>query len=148
MDIVGHLKRIPALLSVYDALPMSKELREALIMALKSLEVFKTNFELAEMATTSPKYCACYLASIIFDEGDLVLGGEYHNRPPYVSGLVRSMSINQILLDCGIAVNLLPLQTLRIIGMNVHQLSPSMLTIQGFNQVGRKTIGIISYKWR
>ncbi|KAM1083303.1 hypothetical protein ACFX19_022125 [Malus domestica] len=33
-DIVDHLKRIPSLLSVYDALKMSKELREALIMAL------------------------------------------------------------------------------------------------------------------
>ncbi|KAM2162439.1 hypothetical protein ACFX1Q_040230 [Malus domestica] len=128
-DIVDHLKRIPSLLSVYDALKMSKELREALITALTNPEVFETNFIFAEVDTTSLKYCACYLASITFDENDLILGDEYHNRPLYVSGLVGDTSINRILLDCGSAVNLLPLQTLRALGINVRQLTPSMLTI-------------------
>ncbi|KAM1500180.1 hypothetical protein ACFX10_022776 [Malus domestica] len=80
-DIVDHLKRIPSLLSVYDALKMSKELKKALIMALTNPEVFETSLEFAEMDTTSPKYCACCLASITFDKSDLILGNEYHNRP-------------------------------------------------------------------
>ncbi|KAM1786196.1 hypothetical protein ACFX12_039014 [Malus domestica] len=143
-DIVDHLKRIPSLLSVYDALKMSKELREALITALTNPEVFETNFKFAEVDTTSPKYYACCLASITFDESDLILGDEYHNRPLYVSGLVGDTSINRILLDCGSAVNLLPLRTLRALGMNVRQLTPSMLTIQGFNQVGQKAMGSIA----
>ncbi|KAM2028951.1 hypothetical protein ACFX16_040506 [Malus domestica] len=108
---------------------MSKELREALITALTNPEVFETNFIFAEVDTTSLKYCACCLASITFDENDLILGDEYHNRPLYVSGLVGDTSINRILLDCGSAVNLLPLQTLRALGINVRQLTPSMLTI-------------------
>ncbi|XP_050133202.1 uncharacterized protein LOC126609295 [Malus sylvestris] len=143
-DIVDHLKRIPSLLSVYDALKMSKELKEALIMALTNPEVFETSLEFAEMDTTSPKYCACCLASITFDENDLILGDEYHNRPLYVSGLVGDTSINRILLDYGSAVNLLPLRTLQALGMNVRQLTPSMLIIQGFNQVGQKAMGSIA----
>ena len=112
-------------------------------MALTNPEVFETSFKFAEVDTTSSKDCACCLASITFDESDLILGDEYHNRPLYVSGLVGDTSINRILLDCGSAVNLLPLRTLQALGMNVRQLTPSMLTIQGFNQVGQKAMGSI-----
>jgi len=40
-DVVSHLKRIPARLSVYDALQMSKELRKALIQALMDPDDYK-----------------------------------------------------------------------------------------------------------
>ena len=40
-------------------------------------------------------------------------------------------------------MNLLPLKTLHIMGMNAKQLTPSMLTIQGFNQAGQKAMGTI-----
>ncbi|KAL5988722.1 hypothetical protein ACLOJK_026823 [Asimina triloba] len=33
-DVLGHLKRLPAKLSIYDALQLSQEAREALINAL------------------------------------------------------------------------------------------------------------------
>lgn len=55
------------------------------------------------------------------------------NRPLYVNGLVGNTLINWILLDCGSVVKFLPLRTLRTMGMNVHQPSLLMLTIQGFN---------------
>ena len=44
-DILAHLRRIPALLSVYDALQLSVELKRALILALLSPNVFKTEID-------------------------------------------------------------------------------------------------------
>jgi hypothetical protein len=42
-NVVAHLKRIPALLSVYDALLLVPELRQALIVALQKPEVYEIN---------------------------------------------------------------------------------------------------------
>ncbi|XP_020410272.1 uncharacterized protein LOC109946528 [Prunus persica] len=144
-DILAHLKRIPAPLSVYDALQMSRELREALVMALMNPNLYKSCFKSADVHTTeTSKFCASCLAAITFGEDDLLLGSRFHNRPLYVTGEVGGTTINRILLDCGSAVNIIPLKTLHAIGMSARQLSPSMLTIQGFNQLGQKAMGSIA----
>ncbi|CAL9017106.1 unnamed protein product [Prunus brigantina] len=144
-DILAHLKRIPAPLSVYDALQMSRELREALVIALMSPDSYKSCFKSANVHTTeTSKFCASCMAAITFGEDDFLLGPKSHNRPLYVTGEVGGTTINRILLDCGSAVNLIPLKTLHAIGMSARQLSPSMLTIQGFNQLGQKAMGSIA----
>ncbi|KAI5317664.1 hypothetical protein L3X38_037371 [Prunus dulcis] len=144
-DILAHLKRIPAPLSVYDALQMSRELREALVMAVKSPDLYKSCFKSIDVHTTeTSKFCALCLAAITFGEEDFLLGSKFHNRPLYVTGEVGGTIINRILLDCGSTVNLIPLKTLHAIGMSARQLSPSMLTIQGFNQLGQKAMGSIA----
>jgi len=74
------------------------------------------------------------------------LGSANHNRPLYVTGRIGDKRINQILLDCGSTVNLLPLRVLRVIGITQNQLSPTLFTIQGFNQVGQKALGTIALK--
>ncbi|KAL0921246.1 hypothetical protein M5K25_008303 [Dendrobium thyrsiflorum] len=43
-DILSHLRKIPAQLSIYDALVMSKNLRETLIQALKDPERYEAYF--------------------------------------------------------------------------------------------------------
>ena len=42
-NIIAHLKRIPALLSVHDALMMVPDLREALIKALHAPELYEVS---------------------------------------------------------------------------------------------------------
>ncbi|CAL9000408.1 unnamed protein product, partial [Prunus brigantina] len=70
-DILAHLKRIPAPLSVYDALQISIELREALVMALMSLDLYKSCFKSTDVHTTeTSKFCASCLAAITFGEDD------------------------------------------------------------------------------
>ena len=44
-SVLAHLRCIPALLSVYDAFQLSEELRTALILALLSPDVFKTEID-------------------------------------------------------------------------------------------------------
>ncbi|XP_062076034.1 uncharacterized protein LOC133780178 [Humulus lupulus] len=143
-DILAHLKRIPALLSVYDALQMSREHRNALVVALTSPEFYTEKIE--PIKPTSLEMHTSCMACITFDDKDRQLGAALHNRPLYVTGMVANVRVSRIMLDCGSAVNVLPLKTLRDVGLHPRQLSPSPLTIQGFNQVGEKVWGSITLK--
>ena len=143
-DILAHLKCIPALLSVYDALQMSPEHRNALVVALTSPEFYTEKIE--PIKPTSLEMHTSCMACITFDDKDRQLGAALHNRPLYVTGMVANVRVSRIMLDCGSAVNVLPLKTLRDVGLHPRQLSPSSLTIQGFNQVGEKVRGSITLK--
>lgn len=143
-DILAHLKRIPALLSVYDALQMSPEHRNALVVALTSPEFYTEKIE--PLKPTSLEMHTSCMACITFDDKDRQLGAALHNRPLYVTGMLANVRVSRIMLDCGSAVNVLPLKTLRDVGLHPRQLSPSSLTIQGFNQAGEKVRGSITLK--
>jgi len=145
-NILAHLKRIPALLSVYDALQMSPELRKALITALTDPEPFKGKIEAPGGKVSSYEICASCMACISFGDDDRQLGEENHNRPLYVTGTIFDTEINRIMLDGGSAVNVLPLKSLRAVGLQPRHLSPSLLTIQGFNQAGERALGSITLK--
>ena len=82
----------------------------------------------------------------MFTDKDMQLGSTAHNRPLYVTDIIGDKRINRILLDCGSAANLLPLRVLRAIGIMPNQVSLTLLTIQGFNQVGQKALGTITLK--
>ena len=60
--------------------------------------------------------------------------------------MTRDKRVNWIILECGFAANLLPLKVLRTIGITPNQLSQTLLTIQGFDQVGQKALGTIALK--
>jgi len=115
---------------------MSKELRKALIQVLMDPDDYKDQvdpIEVDEVLSSPLNWCAVCMACVTFSNEDLQLGSENHNRPLYVIDRIGDKRINQILLDCGSAVNLLPLRVLRAIGITPNQLSLTFLTIQGFN---------------
>ncbi|KAK4381161.1 hypothetical protein Sango_2995100 [Sesamum angolense] len=74
---------------------------------------------------------------------DLLLGSKPHNRPLFVAGYAREQNVNRILIDGGSAVNILPLRTLKELGIPIDELSNSCLMIQGFNQGGQRAIDVI-----
>jgi len=80
---------------------------------------------------------------ISFNDEDLLLGSKLHNRSLFIKGYVDEKIVNRILVDDGSAVNILPLKTMRELGIPVDELFPSHLMIQGFNQGGQNTIGKI-----
>ncbi|KAG9453545.1 hypothetical protein H6P81_006449 [Aristolochia fimbriata] len=63
--------------------------------------------------------------------------------PLFVSGAIKDRWINRILLDSGSAVNILPIQTLKNVGLVANDLQASSLMIQGFNQEGQRALGKI-----
>ncbi|KAL0401415.1 UNVERIFIED_CONTAM: hypothetical protein Slati_4171400 [Sesamum latifolium] len=71
------------------------------------------------------------------------LGSKPHNRPLLVVEYVREQKVKRILIDGGSAVNILPLRTLKELGVPMDELSNNRLMILGFNQGGQRAIGII-----
>ncbi|XP_020080518.1 uncharacterized protein LOC109704178 [Ananas comosus] len=140
-NVLSHLRKVPALLSVYDALMMSKELREVLIYALQNPEPFHAYF--AETSMKEALYLV-HTANITFTEKDLLMGTTHHNRPLYVTGTSDGEKMNRILIDPGSSVNLMTLRTLKSLAMDVGYLNSEKVVIQGFNQHSQKALGSIT----
>ncbi|KAG9458181.1 hypothetical protein H6P81_002689 [Aristolochia fimbriata] len=83
---------------------------------------------------------------ITFREEDAQLGTKNHNRLLFISGYIRDHKINRILVDCGSAVNILPIRTMKNVGLSVGNHSLSSLLIQGFNQEGQRMLDMINLK--
>ena len=56
-------------------------------------------------------------------------------------GYIREQRINHILIDDGSAVNILPLNIIKELGVLLDELSQSRLMIQGFNRDGQRALG-------
>lgn len=80
-NIVAHLKRIPAILSVYDALVLMPELRQALIRALEKPDLYE-----AQMADHRISQVMAEVNEISFSEEDKIVVDTNHNRPLYIEG--------------------------------------------------------------
>ncbi|XP_028549412.1 uncharacterized protein LOC114579342 [Dendrobium catenatum] len=137
-NILSHLRKIPAQLSIYDALVMSKDLRETLIQALKDPERYKAYF--AERSLTEVLQ-ARNEPFITFSEEDMMLGTADHNRPLYVTAKNDKLIISRILIDLGSSVNLISLKALRSLYLDVEHLGPDKMMVHCFNEKGQKTLG-------
>ena len=73
----------------------------------------KLAFEASQSSTTI----------ISFSDEDLLLGSTPHNRPLFVVGYIREQKVNCILIDDGSAVNILPLNTMKELGVPLNELS-------------------------
>ncbi|WP_158318970.1 hypothetical protein, partial [Robertmurraya kyonggiensis] len=96
-NVLSHLKKLPALLSVYDALMLSIEMHQTLIKALQEPENFQTYFA----TDTLPEE---HLLNVTFTDNGLLLKTTDHNRPLYVTALIYGNTLNRILVDPGSSV--------------------------------------------
>ncbi|KAH0722579.1 hypothetical protein KY285_005110 [Solanum tuberosum] len=103
----------------------------------------KTIREISSMMTLSPSETPIEPSSqeahacdtkITFTDNDLLFGETLHNRPLYMAGHMLEKKINRILIVEGSGVNILPIHTLKELGITTGELSESRLLIQGFNQ--------------
>ncbi|KAI3446917.1 hypothetical protein Pfo_003582 [Paulownia fortunei] len=83
---------------------------------------------------------------ITFSDEDLLLGSKPHNRPLFVTGYTREQKVNRILIDGGSTINILPLRTIKELGVSMDELGNSRLMIQYFNQGGQRAFSIIRLK--
>ncbi|KAL0410878.1 UNVERIFIED_CONTAM: hypothetical protein Slati_3677500 [Sesamum latifolium] len=83
------------------------------------------------------------MSAITFTDKDLLLGSKPHNRLLFVTCYAREQKVNRILIDGGSAVNILPLHTMKDLGIPMDELTSSRLMIQGFNQGGQRALSII-----
>jgi hypothetical protein len=130
-NVVAHLKCILALLSVYDALLLVLELRQALIKALQKPEVYEIDMAKHNLLCNSVEF-----NQIMFTKNDKVLECDDHNRPLYIEGNIASAHLRHILINPGSAVNILPVRSLTWAGYTVDDLDPTEVVICGFNNQG------------
>jgi hypothetical protein len=140
-NVIAHLKRIPALLSVYDALVLLPELREALIKALQKPEHYQ-----AAMAKHRLFENLLYANQISFSDEDQMLEYGDHNRPLYIEGNIGAAHLRRILIDPGSAVNILPIRSLARAGYVMDDLSPTEVVICGYDNHAKPALGVITLK--
>ncbi|KAM1084838.1 hypothetical protein TB2_022687 [Malus domestica] len=137
---------LPTHFSIEEALRLPKKMRSALIAVLESPNDHEAQASKDECLMLRPHECTTCCATydaINFTDEDLLLGSKPHNRPLFVSGYVREHKVNRMLVDDGSAINIMPKSTMATIGIKVNELSLSRLLIQGFNQGGQRTMGMI-----
>ncbi|NAU33234.1 retroviral-like aspartic protease [Klebsiella pneumoniae] len=140
-NVLAHLRKLSAKLSIYDALVLSKEMREALIKALLDPEIC-----LAQLAATSPNE-ACYfkeVPGVTFSNEDLLLGTAEHNRPLYISVNVGNFKLSRVLVDPGASVNIMNLKTLALLRIDARQLTSDKMMLRGFNDKGQRALGSVT----
>ena len=102
----------------------------------------KETREISEMMSLSSSEKSIELSSqeahvcdtkITFTDNDLLFGETLHNRPLYMVGHVLEKEINRILINEGFGVNILPIHTLKELGITSGELSETRLLIRGFN---------------
>jgi hypothetical protein len=77
------------------------------------------------------------ITEISFNNKDLLLGSKLHNQLPFIKGYVDEKMVNRILVDDGSTVNILPLKTMKELGIPMDELFLSHLMIQSFNKKGK-----------
>jgi len=140
-NVISHLKRIPALLSVYDALMLVPDLREVHVKALLEPEIYEV--AMAKYRLTSNPL---FVNEITFEEEDKIVEDGDHNRPLYIEGNIGTAHLRCVLIDPGSAVNILRVRSLIRAGFMVSDLDPTEVVICGFDNSGTKTLGAISVK--
>jgi len=66
---------------------------------------------------------------ITFMDNDLLFGETMHNLPLYMVGHMLEKKINKILIDDRFSVNILPIHTLKELGITTEELTESCLLI-------------------
>ncbi|KAK2966064.1 hypothetical protein RJ640_010091 [Escallonia rubra] len=87
-DVLAHLKKVPALLRIYDALKMSPELRRSLIYALSNLEDFREEVDKRSGMGTR------IAIMISFNDNDMHADEQEHNRPLFITGKTKCMHVD------------------------------------------------------
>jgi hypothetical protein len=141
-NVLAHLRKNPALLSIFDALMMSQDLREVLIQALQDPEKYKSYF--IEQNIQEALFTAKQAACINFTDDDLLIGTTDHNRPLYITKNYGGYKIGRILVNVRSSINIMSLKTLKTITLDEKHLSDEKVIIHGFNQNSQKALGALT----
>ena len=136
-DVLAQLANIPAWITLYKLLRLSKSTRKAFREALVDSEAFiaynpdvreeKDN----EHCHQTSKHFSC----IIFTLNDMQIKWKY-DRPLYYTGYIKSSKVSHIQVDSGSALNIIPHKVMQHLGISTHRLNATQTTIYGINANG------------
>jgi len=146
-DVLALLANIPARITLYELLRLSKSTREAMRKALAEAEVFMTQIP-AEPQEENKEDClhaSQNVPCITFTPNDMQVKGK-HDRPLYFTRYIRSFDVSRIQVDLGSALSIMPHRVMQHLGILTHRLSATQTTIYDFNANGMRPIGKIKLK--
>src|SRR5436190_6120486 len=144
-DIINQLANIPARITLYELLKLSKSTRKALREALADAEVFVTQLHIGSTIDEPHSLnVSCVLTDIVFTPEDMQVQGR-HARPLYFAGYIGSTEITRIQVDPGSALSIMPRRVMEHLSIPAHRLSATDTNIFGFNANSTRPIGKIKF---
>src|SRR3954468_8705737 len=140
-DIINQLANIPARITLYELLKLSKSTREALREALADAEVSVTQLPIGStIDEPNSLNVSCVPTDIVFTPEDMQVQGR-HARPLYFTGYIGSIEITRIQVDPGSALSIMPRCVMEYLSIPAHKVSATDTNIFGFNANGTRPMG-------
>jgi len=148
-NVLAQLANIPARITLYELLQLSKSTRGAIREALADLEAFIAQI-LAGPNEEDEGHClqtSKDFSCITFTSDDMQIKRKY-DRPLYYTRYIRSSEVSCIQVDHGSALSIMPHRVMQHMGIPTHWLSATQTTIYGFNTNCTRPIGKIKLRWK
>src|SRR4051812_6756814 len=106
-DIINQVANIPARITLYELLKLSKSTREALRETLADAKVFVTQLPMGSTIDEPHSLnVSCIPTDIVYTTEDMQVQGR-HARPLYFTGYIGSTEITRIQVDPGSALSIM-----------------------------------------
>src|SRR5438445_2345737 len=144
--IINQLANIPARITLYELLKLSKSTREALREVLADAEVFVTQLPIGSTIDESHSLnISCVPIDIVFTPEYMQFQGR-HARPLYFTGYIGSTEITRIQVDPGSALSIMPRRVMEHFSIPAHRLIATDTNIFGFNANSTRPMGKIKLR--
>lgn len=70
---------------------------------------------------------------VTFEDTNRYSDDPEHNQPLFITGFIDNQPVSRVMIDGSSAINILPVKTLNYLGVDLSQIRPNTLVIQGFN---------------
>jgi len=152
-DILAQLTNIPARISIYELLCLSKETREALRDVLANSVSFLIHILKAFENDTQPLCPECHhvhlkMLAITFTAEDMLLKVNKHDRPLYYTGYIGSICIKRVQVDLGSELSTILKRLLYFFRIPLNRLSAMTTMIYDFNAGSSHPLGKIQLRCR
>jgi len=120
-DVLAQLAKIPARITLYELLKLSKATRDALREALVDAEIFITQSP-ARCGEREDRHCYHTLKQffcITFTPEDMQIK-EKHDRPQYYTGYIESSEVSCIQVDLRSALRIMLCRFMQHLGIPTH----------------------------
>lgn len=121
---------------------MDKNVRRSLAKALSEQGAQGSGLKNVNRLATHPNESI----PITFDQEDMLLGDNRHDRPLYYTCYIQDAKVSIIKIDPGSAVNILPIQMMNHIGVAPKLLKETNVSIHGNDGHGSRALGKIKIK--